>query len=329
MVDLVRKDPNIYRIRIELPRNPLKNLNIYVLQTPGRSLVIDTGFNNPECHEALWAGISELNLDLSSTALFLTHFHADHIGLVWDFVERGVPVYMGKREYEYSKKINAENIVGGMNVTFTQEGFPGGLQMRHIGESKGRLEIPRPGFPVNVIEDGDDLPMGDLKVQTICTPGHTPGHTVLYLPKQQLLFTGDHILFDITPNISIWPSVPHSLADYLASLKMARKIPVRASFPAHREAGEDFYQRIDQLLEHHRCRLDEIQQTVIDHPGITAYETAGLIHWSLRGLSWEMFPYNQRWFAMAETLAHLYYLVDAQRIVRDESGEFVRYYCWQ
>ena len=108
-----------------------------------------------------------------------------------------------------------------------------------------------------------------------------------------------------------------------------RKIPVRASFPAHREAGEDFYQRIDQLLEHHRCRLDEIQQTVIDHPGITAYETAGLIHWSLRGLSWEMFPYNQRWFAMAETLAHLYYLVDAQRIARDESGEFVRYYCWQ
>ena len=93
----------------------------------------------------------------------------DSIGLVWDFVERGVPVYMGKREYEYTKTISAEDIVGGMNEAFSQEGFPGGLQLRHLGESKGRLEIPRTGFPVNVIEDGEDLPMGDLKVRTICT----------------------------------------------------------------------------------------------------------------------------------------------------------------
>ena len=98
MVEHIWEEPDIYRIRLEVPWNPLKNMNIYVLTSAGEFLVIDTGFNRQECREALWAGIRELKLDMSATVLFLTHYHEDHIGLVWDFVERGIPVYMGDKE---------------------------------------------------------------------------------------------------------------------------------------------------------------------------------------------------------------------------------------
>lgn len=75
--------------------------------------------------------------------------------------------------------------------------------------------------------------VGEYEVKAFCTPGHTPGHMVLYLPEQQLLFSGDHVLFDISPNITSWPEVEDSLGDYLESLKRLRNLPVQAVFPAH------------------------------------------------------------------------------------------------
>ena len=41
--------PNIYSIPVPLPNNPLKELNAYLIKGPDRSLLIDTGFNLPEC----------------------------------------------------------------------------------------------------------------------------------------------------------------------------------------------------------------------------------------------------------------------------------------
>lgn len=161
-----------------------------------------------------------------------------------------------------------------------------------------------------VVLHGAVIDLGDLAVQCIHTPGHALGHMVLYLPHEQLLFTGDHILFDITPNISIWGNVPHSLEDYLSSLEKIRALSVRAAFPAHRHGEKSIYQRIDELQNHHKERLGEILRTVEEHPGATAYQLAGMITWSARGLGWAQFPPHQKWFAMGETLAHLYFLAD-------------------
>lgn len=100
MVEKVWENPEVWRVFVELPKNPLRLLNAYVIRDGDRSLVIDTGFNHPACEADLWAGLGELGPDLSRTALFLTHLHADHTGLVWTFVDRGVPVYMGRTDYE-------------------------------------------------------------------------------------------------------------------------------------------------------------------------------------------------------------------------------------
>ena len=35
--------PNLYRIEIPLPRNPLKSLNSYVIKGSSRNLIVDTG----------------------------------------------------------------------------------------------------------------------------------------------------------------------------------------------------------------------------------------------------------------------------------------------
>ena len=63
MYTKIYSDPDIYNLYVPLPDNPLKNLNCYIIKTDDRSLVIDTGFNRPECLEAMTEGLKELDID--------------------------------------------------------------------------------------------------------------------------------------------------------------------------------------------------------------------------------------------------------------------------
>lgn len=326
MVSKVWDSPEIYCIPVELSKNPLRTLNCYVIRTAEQNLIIDTGFNRPECRTDLWAGLDELRLDLSRTALLLTHLHSDHTGLVWDFVSRGVPVYMGKVDYDCFTRIKEANALGALDRLFEGEGYPAEeLALQGI-ENQGRRYAPQKLYPVIPLEDGQPIPLGGVTAMAIHTPGHTPGHMVLYLPRELLLFSGDHILFDITPNIGVWNNVPRSLSDYIASLQKIQTLPIRATFPAHRAGEADVYNRIDQIIEHHGKRLNEIYETVKHRQGITAYEVSGAIGWSVRDLSWRDFPPHQKWFAMSETLAHLYYLADKKQIFRVEKNSRAVYF---
>lgn len=307
MIEQLWSSPDIFRIPVPLPENPLRELNVYVLRTEGQALVIDTGFCREECRRTLWEGISELGLDLSKTSLFLTHLHSDHTGLVWDFVDKGIPVYMSKKEIRYQERLE-KTAFETLFPRFLAEGFPDELLKRQVKENQGSAYSAKPGYPVNPVEDNSRFMIGEYEVQAFCTPGHTPGHMVLYLPKEQLLFSGDHVLFDISPNITSWPEVEDSLGDYLESLKHLRGLPVQAVFPAHRGVRGNLNTRIDQLLVHHEKRLEELKNAMDQYPGANAYELAGHLSWSMRGLSWDEFPPGQKWFAVGETLAHLDHL---------------------
>lgn len=325
MVTTIWESPKVFCIQVELPQNPLRSLNVYVIATPEQNLLIDTGFNRPECRAALWDGIRELGLDLTRTSVFLTHLHSDHIGLAWDFVERGCPIYMGQIDHQYLSGIQERENLSAMEELFHREGFSWEeLALQNEGNPGRKYGVTRM-FPVTPVDDGTMLALGELSIRCIHTPGHTPGHMALHLPQEQLLFSGDHILFDITPNISVWHGVPHSLADYLDSLEKIRGLSIQATFPAHRHGDRDVYQRIDALKEHHRARLEEICQAVEAHPGATAYQVAGFITWSAQGLGWERFPPHQKWFAVGETLAHLRYLEREGRVSRAEGHGLFHY----
>lgn len=73
---------NLYKIKIPLPRNPLRELNSYVIRGKDRNLIIDTGWNQEECLRAMNERLEEIGVDLKKTDFFITHLHADHIGLI-------------------------------------------------------------------------------------------------------------------------------------------------------------------------------------------------------------------------------------------------------
>ena len=312
MVEQLYHNPDIYRIYVPLPDNPLKYLNCYVLVSDGETLIIDTGFNRPECKQALFDGLDELQVDFAHTKLFLTHLHGDHSGLTEELTTRGVPVFMNAIDYDYLCQELASGGWQAMEQIFLIEGFPmEEIEKTEKGQSGPTLLTAAPIPCRQLFSDNDLLTVGGCFPPLYpYTGAHTGTYLSLYRRQRNPLFSGDHILFDITPNISVWRNVPYSLADYLESLQKIKGLKVSHTFPGHREFHGDIHDRINALALHHHARLKEILDAIDQHPDCTAYETAGRISWSARGRAWNDFSPNQKWFAMGETLAHIKWLSD-------------------
>ena len=163
--------------------------------------------------------------------------------------------------------------------------------------------------------------MGEYTLEVIAAPGHTPGQICLWMANQQVLFTADHVLFDITPNITMWPNLPNALGRYLESLTRIGTYPARLALPGHRPTA-DLAPRIQALLAHHRRRAAETLAIVRREGGLNAYQVASRMTWDIRADSWADFPLNQKWFATGEALAHLEYLAEEGAVVRalDQEG---------
>ena len=57
-------------------------------------------------------------------------------------------------------------------------------------------------LPDRLIEDGELADVPGWKLRALHTPGHTPGHLCFVDERSRRLFSGDHVLPRITPNIS-------------------------------------------------------------------------------------------------------------------------------
>lgn len=328
MLELLYKKPEIYRMLIPLPENPLKTLNSYLIKLENRNLLIDTGFNRPECHEALIENLKELNVDMEKTDIFLTHLHSDHTGLINKIAHKNSKVYIGKIDYEYM----FENLEGfnweESEKRFASEGFPYEIIERLRDTNQAKIFAPDGMFESILVEDGYKFNVDKLEFTVILTSGHTPGHTCLYLEKEKLLFSGDHILFDITPNITSWLRVKDSLRNYIESLEKIKKLEITKTFPGHRATSDDVYSRIDEIIEHHKSRLTDTLEVIKNKSakeGLTAYEIASFMKWNMRGKSWTEFPDNQKWFAVGETLSHLDYLFNENKIEKFKDNDMYKY----
>ncbi|MGL4790159.1 MAG: MBL fold metallo-hydrolase [Anaerotignaceae bacterium] len=326
MTEQIYSNPDIYTIQVPLVDNPLKNLNCYVIKTPEKNLIIDTGFNLPECYEALKNGLQALDVDLSKTELFLTHLHSDHVGLANAIMPKDSVIHMSNVDYEYFTTYIVGETWDILDRKFLAEGFPPhGIDVLH-SSNPARAYAPDEVFSAHIVKDRDIIKIGDYELTCVFTPGHTPGHMCLYMESKKIMFLGDHVLFDITPNITFWHTMDNALKSYLESLKGMMKFDIDLALPAHRKNTMNFYGRVKEILKHHEVRLEECYNIVKENAGIHSYDIGGKMQWSMRGRNWEDFPMHQKWFAVGETIAHLDYLIGENLIERKEEDGYFRYY---
>lgn len=308
--------PGIFRMEIPLPANPLKAINSYVIQGEGRFLMIDTGMNRPECLEAMDASLKELRVDLEKTDFFVTHLHADHLGLISELARPSSKVYFNFPDAEVIRKPGHWEE---MAEAALLNGFPEKDLQEAIQRHPGRRYHASGPLDLTLLKEGDALRIGAYQFFCVETPGHTPGHLCLYEKRTRIFFSGDHILNDITPNISVWSERQDPLRQYLQSLDKIVPYDIEWILPGHRSLFRDHRRRIAELKEHHEIRTDEVA-AILERGSRTAYQVASEMTWDIDCKTWEDFPLPQKWFAGGEAMAHLKFLQGFGRVVREKKN---------
>lgn len=135
--------------------------NCYIVyhQSTGDAVIIDPGADGEDILESLDG--------LNPKAILATHGHMDHIGQV-GFLKKifDIPFYMSKKDYFLTD----------------DELFDSFRSMIDAHP------CPYPDFD---LEEIDYINFGEIKFQTIKTPGHTPGGTCFYSKEDKFIFVGD------------------------------------------------------------------------------------------------------------------------------------------
>lgn len=322
------------RLRIELEKAPrmIKGLPYvlpYMIKSGSETVLVDCGWNTDAAFAALEEGMAEHGATPAGiTKLVITHVHPDHYGMsgrLKRIADCDVVIHEKDAEIITTRYFAPKGLTEDMSKFMGSHGVPPLDTPTMAQGSMGMLDKVAPVHPDTVVKGGETFHVGPFEFQIIWTPGHSPGHICLYEPNFKLLFTGDHILPTITPNVSIHAQTHGSpLGDYMRSLELLVDLDVTHVLPAHEYDTKDLKKRIREIEEHHVLRLEEMRNCV-DSGGSTAWDVAGRVKWAT-GMLTDFEPFMQR-AAVGETLAHLEYLFEVgqlAKVMRDGISYWLR-----
>ncbi|HEX2094818.1 MAG TPA: MBL fold metallo-hydrolase, partial [Longimicrobiaceae bacterium] len=269
--------PGVHRLSVPLP-SPPHEVAAWVLEGEDGHTLVDTGMDTLPARAALRDGAERLGVTPGSLShVVLTHAHIDHYGLAgpvraWS----GARVAIHAREEELARRFvdHWPEDREGVAAAFERMGVPAGVaaELLTVTDRIHALYVP---FQPDQLLTGERGPLpGGAGWEWILTPGHSPGHIVIYHPGQRILIAGDHVLPRISPNIGADLYVEDPLSDYLASLRRLRELPVEAVLPSHGPLFGDLPGRIDQILAHHEERKGKILRFLGTDGPRTAFEVA-------------------------------------------------------
>ncbi len=302
--------PGLYRIEVPLPKNPLRSINSYLIEGSEGCLLVDTGLKIEPCRAALESALRELNVDRGRMEIFVTHIHIDHLALAGELAIPGKPVMMGAKDVDFLTGLPGWH---GILPLIKEYGFPADEYSASFTKEPS-LAFSEKWWPqFRKMNDGDRVAVGGYDFRLVETPGHSPGHMCLFEEEKGILLTGDHVLGDISPNITGWDRRFNPLADYFASLDKVACLKVGLALPGHRAPIADLKKRIADLKAFHKERLGEIEKILADGP-LDGYRLAARMTWDMKFDSWEELPVPQRWFATGEAISHARYLASTGEV---------------
>lgn len=309
--------PGVKWIRMGLPF-ALDHINLWLLRDRQPDVggtmvegwtVVDCCIDSPGTR-AQWEQVFASSLEgLPILRVIVTHMHPDHIGLAHWLCERwNVHLWISATDYQFARTAvyNRNGFGGEAGADFYMlHGMQDEAFLQHVRGRASYFPTLVPALPPRFrrLMDGDTIEIGGRSWQCISGYGHAPEHIALYSEELSALLSGDMVLPRISTNVSVHASEPESnpLRLFLTSLLRYLVLPPDTLvLPSHGKPFQGLHERIHQLQDHHRDRLDEILAAA-QQGSLSAFDVLPIMF--KRKLD-----AHQMTFAMGEALAHLHWL---------------------
>ena len=264
--------------------------NTFMVTTQAGNVIIDTSsaVRAPRAKELL-----QRESSAPITHIILTHAHADHTGGVnlWKGPRTQVIAQQGQYEL-LSYQTRLAGFFGERNAA--QFGYPRPAPAPWAGNYGATP------FATVMFDDKYQFTTGGVEFQLISTPGETPDHLTVWLPKYRAAFIGDNY-YESFPNMyTLRGTKPRWALDYIASINKVLALKPEILLPSHGRPVRGNAE-ITRLLTRYRDAITYVHDAVVNgmNQGKDAFtlmqeikvpaaldvgESYGNLTWSIRGI---------------------------------------------
>lgn len=294
-------------------------VNCYVIKEDPVTL-IDPGPDYLPAREALVQALHEEGLSLQDVKrVLITHGHSDHGGLAGWLSELGAQVYLHQLE---AKTLQEESFLTRRKEMLLAAGVPSQVIDKLAPVSDKMTSFNGELKHYHLLSGGDRIPFENHALEVLATPGHSGGHLAFYEPEAGVLFAGDTVLEEISPNPFPEPDAGHprgrsaSLLQFLHTLSFLKELPVATVCPGHGRTFNGMRQRIAEMEEHHVQRLEQVLR-MLEEP-LSPCEVSQRLYGPLKG--------GDIFMGVSEACAHIDVLVERGLVEEIKTPEGVNKY---
>lgn len=304
--------PDLIRTIVVPTPFPVGPVNVYLVAREPVTL-IDSGPLTDEAWDALTAGLARAGLKVADVRrVLLTHGHQDHFGLAQKVAGLSGARLLGGRPDRALFRMGRD--VKLMLDSLARADFGLGARFLMMASVCHVEHFATPLAAWDELQGGETLPGDGWSVVVRSTPGHTPGSLTFEIPEAGVLFTGDTVLRDITPNAIVEedperPGTPfRSVTRYFETLDAIEESNATSSLlTGHGRAIPDYPSHFERVKRKYALRIHQIELFLASGPK------------TVRDVVASLFPKVTAvnvFLAYSEVLGFLMYLEDEGRVER-------------
>lgn len=264
--------------------------NVYLLDDGPSTVLVDTGYSSEKTRAQLVRELETHDVSFADVGLiFLTHWHADHIGLAGEIQRAsGAEVFVHSQDAPLVENDDSswDDLRKTQTAFFDEWGIPKTKQIElfeHMETGRTNAEPPA----VTQFGDGDEFSVNNQKLRVKHAPGHTAGLCMFEWEHDgaREIFSGDAILPVYTPNVGGADiRVEDALAKYLRTLRDVVDAEYDRAWPGHRTPISDPAERARNIIEHHEERAWRVLDALYRHGPCDVWTVSDDLFGDLEGI---------------------------------------------